>query len=70
MDWIRNIRGELLIRIGSLVLVVQLIVFQRAFGIVENPGVAGTSRDVVSGGLLLIATVCVGTGVYLHHQSS
>lgn len=63
-------RGGLLIRVGSVVLVFQLIVFQRAFGLVERPGVSGTLRDVVSGGLLVIATVCIGIGVFLRYRAS
>ena len=71
MNVIRDIRhGGVLIRAGSIVLVFQLIVFQRAFGLVESPGVSGTLRDVVSGGLLLIAAVCIGSGVYLRYRAS
>jgi hypothetical protein len=51
-------------------LVFQLIVFQRAFDIVENPGVSGTLEDVIGGGLLLIATICIVSGAYLRYQRS
>jgi hypothetical protein len=71
MDVIQNMRPKgLLIRVGSFVLVAQLIIFQRAFGIVENPVLSGSLRDVVSGGMLLIAVVSIGTGTYLHYQDS
>jgi len=63
-------KSRLLVSGGSLLLVFQLIVFQRAFSIVENPGVSGTLRGVLSGGLLLIATICIGSGAYLRYQRS
>jgi hypothetical protein len=63
-------KNRLLVSGGSLLLVFQLIVFQRAFNIVENPGVSGTLRGVISGGLLLIATICIGSGAYLRYQRS
>ena len=71
MNWSQYIRSEgLLIRLGSLVLVFQLIVFQQAFDIIENPGVEGTLREVVSGGLSLIAAICLVSGVWLRFQTS
>mgnify|MGYP006299483689 CR=1 FL=1 len=59
---------RLLLSGGSLLLVVQLVVFQQAFALVESPGVSGTLRDVLSGGLLLVATVAIASGAYLHYQ--
>ncbi|AHB65206.1 hypothetical protein HISP_03990 [Haloarcula hispanica N601] len=56
---------QLLIPIGGLALVIQSIAFESTFEIVESPGVSGTLRDVLSGGLLLVATVCLFGGVYL-----
>ena len=56
---------RLLIPIGGLALVFQSIVFEGTFGLVESPGVSGILRDVLSGGLLLVATVCLFGGVYL-----
>ncbi len=61
---------RLLIPIGGLALVVQSIVFEGTFEIVEGPGVSGSIRDVLSGGLLLVATVCLFTGVYLRLRDS
>ncbi|SDE77297.1 hypothetical protein [Halorientalis regularis] len=61
-------KSRLLVSGGSLLLVFQLIVFQRAFDIVENPGVSGTLEDLISGGLLLIATTCIVSGAYLRYQ--
>ncbi|OYR41890.1 hypothetical protein DJ82_04045 [Halorubrum sp. Ib24] len=63
----RSSKSQLLVSGGSLLLVFQLIVFQQAFNIVANPGVSGTLRNVFSGGLLLIATICIGSGAYLRY---
>ncbi len=63
----RSSKSQLLVSGGSLLLVFQLIVFQQAFNIVEHPGVSGTLRNVLSGGLLLIATICIGSGAYLRY---
>lgn len=61
-----DVRTErILTAIGSLALVFQLIVFQNSLGIVEDPGVSGTLRDVLSGGLLLLAAGCLTGGLYL-----
>ncbi|WP_082230777.1 hypothetical protein [Haloprofundus marisrubri] len=57
--------SQLFIAIGGLALVLQSVVFESTFGIVESPGVSGVLRDVLSGGLLLVATVCLLGGVYL-----
>ncbi len=57
--------GRLVTGIGGLALVVQLIVFESSFGIVTDPGVSGVFRDVLSGGLLLVALVCLLGSVYL-----
>ncbi|ADQ65765.1 hypothetical protein ELS19_14615 [Halogeometricum borinquense] len=57
-------RARLLRVIGGLALVVQSIVFESTFGIVTDPGVSGILRDVLSGGLLLVASVCLLVGVY------
>jgi hypothetical protein len=64
----KNSKSQLLVSGGSLLLVFQLIVFQGAFNIVETPGVSGRLRGVISGGLLLIATICIGGGAYLRYQ--
>jgi hypothetical protein len=64
----RSSKSQLLVSGGSLLLVFQLIVFQRAFNIVENPGFSGRLRGVISGGLLLVATICIGSGAYLRYQ--
>ncbi|TKX50300.1 hypothetical protein EXE49_06790 [Halorubrum sp. ASP121] len=64
----RSSKSQLLVSGGSLLLVFQLIVFQGAFNIVETPEVSGRLRGVLSGGLLLIATICVGSGAYLRYQ--
>jgi len=61
-------RSRLLVSSGSLLLVFQLIVFQQAFSLVENPGITGTLRDIISGGLLLVATICITSGAYLRYQ--
>ncbi|RXK47018.1 hypothetical protein EAF64_17930 [Halorientalis pallida] len=63
-------KSRLLVSGGSLLLVFQLTVFQQAFNIVENPRVSGSLRGVLSGGLLLIATICIGSGAYLRYQCS
>jgi hypothetical protein len=63
-------KSRLLISGGSLLLVFQLVVFQRAFNVIENPGVSGALRSVVSGGLLFIATICICGGAYLRYQGS
>lgn len=65
---VRNLR--LLISVGGLALVIQSVVFQGTFGIVENPGVSGALRDVLSGGLLLVATIFLFSGVYLRLRYS
>jgi len=62
-------KSQLLISGGSLLLVSQLIMFQSAFDIVEPPR-PGTLRSVLSGGLLLIATLCIASGAYLRYQRS
>ena len=64
----RSSKSQLLVSGGSLLLVFQLIVFQGAFKIVENSGFSGTLRGVLSGGLLLIATICIGSEAYLRYQ--
>jgi len=61
---------RLLIPIGGLALVVQSIVFESTFEIVADPGVSGSLRGVLSGGLLLVATVCLFSGVYLRLRDS
>ncbi|RLM41491.1 hypothetical protein D3D01_22000 [Haloarcula sp. Atlit-7R] len=61
---------RLLIPIGGLALVVQSIVFESTFEIVADPGVSGSLRGVLSGGLLLVATVCLFNGVYLRLRDS
>lgn len=61
---------RLLIPIGGLALVLQSIAFEGTFGLVERPGVSGLLRDVLSGGLLLVATVCLFGGVYLRLHDS
>lgn len=63
-------RSQLLVSGGSLLLVCQLIVFQRAFNIVQSPGVSGMLRDIIGGGMLLIATICIVIGAYLRYQRS
>jgi len=63
----RSSKSQLLVSGGSLLLVFQLIVFQGAFNIVKNPGVSGRLGGVLSGGLLLIATICIGSGAYLRY---
>ncbi|WP_276253236.1 hypothetical protein [Halomontanus rarus] len=71
MSSIQNARrGRLLIGLGGLALVVQLIVFQNSLGIVENPGVSGMLRDILSGVLLLVAVIFLVGGVYLRQRSS
>ncbi len=60
---------ELLISIGGLALVTQSVVFEGTFGLVANPGVSGGLRDILSGGLLLVATGCLFGGVYLHRTN-
>ncbi|WP_083893841.1 hypothetical protein [Halovivax asiaticus] len=64
----RNLR--LLLSIGGLALVIQSVVFQGTFGIVESPGVSGVLRNVLSGGLLLVATIFLFSGVYLRLRGS
>mgnify|MGYP000109066541 CR=1 FL=1 len=61
---------QLLIPIGGLALVFQSIAFEGTFGLIEHPGVSGVLRDVLSGGLLLVATVCLFGGVYLRLRGS
>ncbi|PCR90428.1 hypothetical protein CP557_07755 [Natrinema ejinorense] len=71
MNDTQNRSGEqLLIGVGGLALVIQLVVFQNSLGIVSNPGVSGTLGDIVSGGLLLVAVVCLAGGVYLRQRGS
>lgn len=66
MSSTRDIHTErLLTAIGSLALVVQLIVFQNSLGIVENPGVSGALRDVLSVGLLFLAVACLAGALYI-----
>jgi len=61
---------HLLISIGGLALVSQSVVFEGAFGLVTDPGVSGGLRDVLSGGLLLVSTICLFGGVYLQIRTS
>ena len=63
-------KHRLLVSGGSLLLVFQLIVFQKAFNIVEPPGISSTLSGVISGGSLLIASACVASGAYLRYQGS
>lgn len=71
MSNIRNVSNtRLLIVLGGSALVIQLLMFQNSFGIVENPGVSGLLRDVLSGGLLLVAVVCLVGGLYLRQRDS
>lgn len=71
MNHIRNIiNGRLLLKLGGLALVIQLIVFQNSLGILADPGVSGLSENVLSGGLLFIAVVCLVGGLYLSQRDS
>ncbi|SER36721.1 hypothetical protein SAMN04489841_3647 [Natrinema salaciae] len=63
-------RERVLIRVGGLAFVIQLIVFQNSLGVMSSPGVSGTLRDILSGGLLLVAVVCLVGGVYLRQRGS
>ncbi|SFS99276.1 hypothetical protein SAMN04488556_3761 [Halostagnicola kamekurae] len=65
MDSVRWKNGSRLISLGGVALVAQLVIFQNSLGIVGDPGVSGVTEDVVSGGLLLVATVCLAVGVFL-----
>ncbi|KDE56624.1 hypothetical protein EL22_25935 [Halostagnicola sp. A56] len=65
MDSIRGKNGSRLISIGGVALVAQLVIFQNSLGVVEDPGVTGITEDVLSAGLLLVATVCLAVGVFL-----
>jgi acid phosphatase family membrane protein YuiD len=71
MSGIRAVHTErILTVIGSLALVFQLIVFQDSLGVVKSPGVSGTLRDVLSGGLLLVAVCCLAGGLYVRWKNS
>lgn len=62
--------AALLMRVGGVTLFLELVFFEGSFGYVESPGVTGLLEDVLRGGLLLLAVVCLGSGVYLHRRRS
>ncbi|QCQ76342.1 hypothetical protein E6P09_14070 [Haloferax mediterranei ATCC 33500] len=71
MSRIQNVsNARLLTVLGGSALVIQLLVFQNSFGIVENTGVSGLLRDVLSGGLLFVAVGCLVGRLYLRHRDS